>query len=300
MPCSTVRILAPAKINLWLRVHDRRPDGFHDLDTLFQAVDLCDEVEVTRRAAGGVALSVEGADLGPEEENLAHRAARGFLHALGPAAGSDGVAIRLRKRIPAGAGLGGGASDAAAVLRCLDVLWGHPVSSGTLAEIGARLGSDVPFFLGEHPLARGRGRGEVLEGLSPLPEATLVLVLPPVHVATGPAYAALARYRGEHGPGASAAAPEAFPTGWHELRRTAANDFELVVPVAHPEGGASLEALRRAGARPALLSGSGAACFGVLPDGTRARAAAERLTAELGWPAVSARTLTAFPAPRPV
>lgn len=295
---DAVRILAPSKVNLWLRVLGRRADGFHELDTLFQAVGLCDEVTVYRRGGEGVALSVDGADLGPTRENLAYRAALAFRDAAGSAAGSHAVDIRLRKRIPAGAGLGGGSSDAAAVLRCLNVLWGTPLAPAVLVEVGASLGSDVPFFLGDATLARGRGRGEILEPLRPLPEAQLVLVLPPVHVATGPAYGALARHRAVHGTETGVAPPEG-DTSWLDLAEVASNDFELVVPAAHPPVGAALEELRAAGARPALLSGSGGACFGVFP-GERAAAAAAALTQRLGCPALAVRTLAAFPDPMPL
>ncbi|MHB1192526.1 MAG: 4-(cytidine 5'-diphospho)-2-C-methyl-D-erythritol kinase [Longimicrobiales bacterium] len=296
---AAVRILAPAKVNLWLRVLRRRPDGFHELDTLFQAVDLCDEVEVSRRPGTGVGLTVEGADLGPARENLAHRAALAFLDAAGRSAGSDRVEIRLRKRIPAGAGLGGGSSDAAAVLRCVSALWGDPLPPAVLAEVGASLGSDVAFFLGRRPLARGRGRGELLEALQPLPQGHLVLVLPPVHVATGPAYGALARHRALHGADGGGPPPAGVPT-WRDLAEAAVNDFELVVPGAHPPVAASLAALRAAGARPALLSGSGGACFGAFPDEDRARAAAAEIGGRLGWDAVLVRTLAAFPVPQPI
>jgi 4-diphosphocytidyl-2-C-methyl-D-erythritol kinase len=296
---AAVRVLAPAKVNLWLRVLGRRSDGFHDLDTLFQAVDLCDEVQVSVEAGAGVELTVEGAELGPTRENLAHRAALGFLDAVGPGAGASRIEIFLRKRIPAGAGLGGGSSDAAAVLRCLNALWAAPLPPTVLSEIGTDLGSDVAFFLGATPLARGRGRGEVLQALPPLPEAHLVIVLPQVHVATGTAYGALARHRAVHGPEASRVPPAGSPT-WAGLAEEAVNDFELVVPFAHPPVAASLEALRSAGARPALLSGSGSACFGVFPGEGRARAAASSLASALGWPAVPVRTLATFPAPRPV
>lgn len=293
------RILAPAKVNLWLRVLGRRPDGFHELDTLFQAVDLCDEVTVSRRDQAGVGLRVEGADVGPARENLAYRAALAFRDAAGPGAASGGVEILLRKRIPAGAGLGGGSSDAAAVLRCMNAVWGNPLVPAVLVEVGASLGSDVAFFLGGSALARGRGRGERLESLPSLPEARLVLVLPPAHVATGPAYGALARHRMVHGPGSSDVPPDATPS-WRVLAGWAVNDFELVVPLAHPPVAASLAALRTSGARPALLSGSGGACFGVFPDGEGATAAAARISEELGWPAVPVRTLDRFPAPQPV
>ncbi|HET9949806.1 MAG TPA: 4-(cytidine 5'-diphospho)-2-C-methyl-D-erythritol kinase, partial [Longimicrobiales bacterium] len=110
---DALQLAAPAKVNLWLRVLRRRPDGYHELDTLFQMIDLADVVRV-ERAARGVTLEVEGADLGPPEENLAFRAAARALRELGL---GGGLHVRLHKRIPAGAGLGGGSSDAAAVLR---------------------------------------------------------------------------------------------------------------------------------------------------------------------------------------
>lgn len=295
---GAARLSAPAKVNLFLRVLERRSDGYHELDTLFQAVDLCDELLVTR-GGSDVLLSVEGADLGPAEDNLAVRAARAFLQRIGSP--RDGVRIRLRKRVPAGAGLGGGSSDAAAVLRCLNTLWGRPLDRPVLAELGAALGSDVPFFLGDGPLARGRGRGELLQAQPPLPVRDLVLVLPPVEVATGPAYAALARHREANPVEAHAAAwPPGGLSGWNDVAERAVNDFEAVVPAAHPSVAASLEALRRAGASPALLSGSGAACFGVFPDEARARATAADLALSLGWAALHARTLAAFPEPEGV
>jgi len=172
---AAVRIAAPAKVNLFLRVFDRRPDGYHALETLFQAIDLADEVRLERVDAG-VELVVVGADLGPSEENLAHRAASALLSA---ARVSGGVRIELTKRIPAGAGLGGGSSDAAAVLKGVAVLYEIPTGEGLLRGIAARLGSDVPFFLGRSPLAAGRDRGDVLEPFEPLEEMSLVLVSHP-------------------------------------------------------------------------------------------------------------------------
>ena len=293
-----MRLLAPAKVNLLLRVLRRRPDGFHDLDTLFQAVDLCDEV-VVGRGGVGVALSVEGPDLGPLEENLAYRAACAYLEAEGAAA-PLGVRVRLRKRIPTGAGLGGGSSDAAAVLRCLDRLRTRPLPRRRLVEIGASLGSDVPFFLGGSALARGRGRGGRLVARAALPPGHLVLVLPPVHVATGAAYGALARLRESRPPRRRRPWPPGGISGWDDVAAWAENDFEEVVPGAYPPVARSLDALRRAGGRPALLSGSGAACFGVFPDAAGAEAAAAGLRAELGWDALHVRSLPALPDPVPV
>lgn len=283
-------ILAPAKVNLALHVRGRRPDGYHEIDTLFQAIDLCDEVEVVL-GGEGVALDVRGADLGPAEENLAYRAAAGFL----AEAGVDvGVRVRLVKRIPHGAGLGGGSSDAAAVLRCLVELIGG-VDSSRLATLGARLGSDVPFFLGESPLARGRGRGEVLESLPPLPAADLVCVSPPVHVSTAEAYAALSARRAG---GTSTAEPLGVLESWQGLEAVARNDFEGVMAEAHAEISRALDALRAAASSVVSMTGSGSTCFGLFGSPSDARLAAEDLTVELGWPCLAVRTLEALPGAR--
>jgi 4-diphosphocytidyl-2C-methyl-D-erythritol kinase len=154
---------------------------------------------------------------------------------------------------------------------------------------------------GDAPLARGRGRGELLQAQPPLHVRDLVVVLPPVQVATGPAYAALARHREAHPVVADASAwPRGGFSGWNDVAERAVNDFEAVVPAAHAPVAASLESLRRAGASPALLSGSGAACFGVFPDEGRARAAAADVASSLGWPALHVRTLAAFPEPEQV
>jgi 4-diphosphocytidyl-2-C-methyl-D-erythritol kinase len=284
---------APAKVNLVLRVLGRRSDGYHDIETLFQAVALSDRV-VVERGGVGVTLDVRGADLGPTEENLAYRAARSVLDAT---RAGTGLRVRLEKRIPAGAGMGGGSSDAAAVLRLGHALLGAQLGGEALAVLGAELGSDVPFFLGAGALAWGRGRGERLEPVRPLPEASVVVVMPPVHVATGSAYAALARVRMVGGePPCMGAFPDA-PASWEEVAAAAFNDFESVIPATHPEVGRALAALHRAGAAPGLLSGSGGACFGVFPEWSAAEGVAASLRDDLGWPVEVTHTLSAFPEP---
>jgi len=288
-------VRAPAKVNLSLRVLRRRTDGYHDLDTLFQAIDLYDEVEV-ELVGGGVSLSVErAADLGPEESNLAHRAASAFIEAAGA---ETGVRVRLTKHIPVGAGLGGGSSDAAAVLRCLSALI-PGVGASRLAEIGAVLGSDVPFFLGESPLARGRGRGELLQPLDPLPPTDLVLVSPPVRVSTAEAYRALADNRAA---GMERPDPVAAPvaTSWNDPTAVSINDFEPLMAASHPEIAGALASLLSVGASLARMTGSGSTCFGLFDDREAAERAAEALAEETGWPCVAARTLEAFPPVRVV
>jgi 4-diphosphocytidyl-2-C-methyl-D-erythritol kinase len=177
---------------------------------------------------------------------------------------------------------------------------GAPLGGGlldpvALAEVGASLGSDVPFFLGDAGLSWGRGRGERLEPLAPLPDASVVVVMPPVHVATGSAYAALARGRvvGGHPP-CSGTFPDA-PASWAEVAAAACNAFEAVIPATHPPVERALAALRAAGAAPGLLAGSGGACFGIFAERAAAEAAAAALRRSLGWPVEVTRTLSALP-----
>ena len=289
---DTAAAVAPAKVNLFLHVVRERPDGYHELDTLFQAIDLADEITV-QLGGVGLELYVDGADLGPREDNLAFRAASRFLSA----AGLDvGIRIQLRKQIPVGAGLGGGSSDAAAVLRALSYLIDDRGDGPRIQTLAAELGSDVPFFLGRSALARGSGRGELLEPLSPLPEADLVLVSPPVRSSTAAAYRSLARARRD---GAHETAPTPPPpTSWQDVEAIAHNDFQALIASEHAEVARSLQALEHAGASVALLSGSGSTSLGLFADRAAAERAAEGLTEELGWPCRAVRTLQALPVPR--
>lgn len=297
---SRLRVRAPAKVNLTLRILERLPSGFHTLETLFQAIDLCDTLEVEVRREPGVTLEVVGADVGPADDNLVVRAARAWLAETGV---EWGLAVRLTKVIPAGAGLGGGSSDAGAMLRALDHWMPEAVAPERRLAIGAELGSDVPFFTGKGGLVLGRGRGERMTPLPPLPTAWLVVGMPPVHVATGPAYGRLAHGRAESG---RAVPPPLFdgeggvPRSWPEVASVALNDFEPVVAGAHPAIAAALAAIRAQHPAFALLSGSGAAVFGLFTDA----AAAERAVGEARSACPEsrfelARTLDRLPAVEP-
>lgn len=299
---ATAAVEAPAKVNLFLRVRHRRPDGFHELETLFQAVSLSDAVRVTLgadvRAPSGIELNVDGPDLGPLEENLAFRAVVAFRELVGCL---DDVRVDLVKSIPVGAGLGGGSSDAAAVLKCLATLTDYH-DARALHAAATDLGSDVPFFLSTSPLALGRGRGEDLEELAPLPEASLVLALPRVRVATAAAYQDLAARRAA---GAAAGTPAAGPVVrrpriWQEVVDVAVNDFEPTVAGRHEEVRASLAGLREEGARFAMLSGSGASSFGLFSGEDHARGAAAMLERHHGFPFLPVQTLRAMPVPHVV
>lgn len=307
MNSATLVVDAPAKVNLFLRVLHRRLDGYREIETLFQAISLADRVEVTVAETGTrpatVTLEVEGPDLGPAEHNLAFLAASRFVEA---SARAVDVHVRLVKHVPAGAGLGGGSSDAAAVLRALARLTAGPGArgpdgGGRLRELGIGLGSDVPFLLGPAATALARGRGELLTAVPDLAPAPLVIALPPVHVATGPAYAALAGTRTPHDsdPHGGPRPLEGASMDWGRIAALAENDFEPIVRARHPEVAKSLDGLRRTRPAMALLSGSGAACFAVYEDGAVAEAAAAELTERLGWPFLVAHTLRSFPEPRP-
>ena len=181
---QTISLVAPAKINLSLRILGKRADGFHELETLMAPIGLADAVEVSHGPGHGITLTCNDPELPTGAENLCVKAAEAFRAATGL---DHGIAITLLKRIPHGAGLGGGSSDAAAVLKGLNELFDHPLVDEELHQIAATLGSDIPFFLGSGP-AWCRGRGEIIETVPTLPERTLLLIKPPFPVPTAWAY----------------------------------------------------------------------------------------------------------------
>ena len=257
---TAIRVAAPAKLNLFLRVLSRDTDGYHGLETLFALVDLADELYAERREGADVSIDVEGADVGLADENLAVRAARLVLEATGR---RFGVHLRLTKRIPVRAGLGGGSSDAAAALHAVNHLAGGAVPRHELLQLAARLGSDVPFFVTGAPLALGWNRGERLLVLPPLPPAPALLVLPPVPIATAEAYGWVDAARQSAGRrGAVALDLDALRT-WGDIGRMAGNDFESPAFGRHPPVRAAFEAL--VGTRPLVcrMSGSGATLFAI-------------------------------------
>ncbi|HEU5020385.1 MAG TPA: 4-(cytidine 5'-diphospho)-2-C-methyl-D-erythritol kinase, partial [Bryobacteraceae bacterium] len=178
----TARLKAYAKLNLGLRVLYRRPDGYHELRTVFQTISLADALEISFEPSRSLSIAIEGA---PEiADNLAERAARLAMETAGK---TGAVRLRLRKRIPSGAGLGGGSSDAAAVLLALPVLGGFTIPIDRLLDLAAQLGSDVPFFL-YGGAALGLGRGEELYPLPDFPAQQALLIASDVHSSTADAY----------------------------------------------------------------------------------------------------------------
>jgi 4-diphosphocytidyl-2-C-methyl-D-erythritol kinase len=288
VPGDEVRIPSPAKINLFLEVVGRRPDGYHEIESVVQLVDLCDQVSL-RRSARGIRVSVSGADLPVDRENLAYRAAALVLEEAGV---RQGVHIHLEKRIPVAGGLGGGSSNAAAVMVGLCRLFSLGLTRRHLRDLAARVGSDAPFFLTDG-LAVATGRGERLSPLTPWPPQWLVLANPGIPISTAWAYHEASSKLTEWKRQASiqaliAAGGLAWPPTW------AFNRLEAVVLPQRPEVGALKALLQRGGGAPVLMSGSGASLFAVVPDGATGGALAARVRAS-GAFAVATTTLPANP-----
>jgi 4-diphosphocytidyl-2-C-methyl-D-erythritol kinase len=282
---------AHAKINLGLRVLAREDGGYHQIETVFCSIDLADTLEIAR-SSQGIALHVSGADLGASEDNLVHRAADAYFLEIGEEAA---VRIDQEKRIPHGAGLGGGSSDAATTLRALDALHGDRVGLDRLLALGHDLGSDVPFFLGGAPFALAWGRGERMLRLDPPPAAELVIAVPAERVATAEAYASLGI-----GARVSGLPPRLLRASsfahWADIARIADNDFTRVVVSRLPVVGDLVRALASHGAVAAQMTGSGSAVFGVFGDADQADRAADALSARLpDVTVVRSRTVDAEP-----
>jgi 4-diphosphocytidyl-2-C-methyl-D-erythritol kinase len=301
---------APAKVNLGLRIVGRRADGYHELESLFLPLGFGDELVVEVGPGAGIALSLEGGGLDEVPEgpgNLAWRAARGFLDAAGE---ERAVTLRLTKRIPAGAGLGGGSSDAAAVLRGMACLLPGAVAADALRALALSLGADVPFFLDPRP-AWVEGVGERIAPVEGVPALPLVLAHPGTALATAAVYAAydeggvaltpagaaptlraLAALRSATAPG---------PTRLAEIFRGRAgelvvNDLESAAVRLCPALVTLRERLAAAGALAVGLSGSGPTLYGVFPSREEAESAVGRL--DLAQPARAWAAMTMASSPR--
>jgi len=277
----------PAKVNLWLRVIGRREDGYHELDTLFQAIDLWDVLRIA--PAEELSLACDDPGLPVDGTNLVLRAAEA-LRARHPER-RLGARLTLLKKIPARAGLGGGSSDGAGALLLCRRFWGLPESDADLAAIAASLGADVPFFL-MGGTAHGTGRGDRIEARPVAGEWPLLLGLPPFGVSTGEAYARFDARLTVSGINVSLPILSAHKWPIENDFRFAVNDLEGVVFEMRPELARFKNALLRGGAKSALLSGSGSAVFGLFDDARARDVAAERLRNRFHeWRLVGIRTV---------
>src|SRR5258706_13477176 len=264
-----------AKINLGLSVLGKRTDGYHELRTVFQTVALHDLLDVRLEKGSGVTLECDAAELSGSD-NLAVRAAAAMVEEVRL---RQRVRLILRKKIPWGAGLGGGSSDAAAALRAVAQLSGKRVPFDRLLKLGAALGADVPFFL-LGGTALGLGRGTEVYALPDFPRSTVVLAFPGVGVNTAAAYADLDRQEASlTGPPETDKIFSFCASVWAAQGSRLKNDFETVVFSAYPQAARLKRLLTRAGASPALLSGSGSAVYGLFDSRTGADRAGQNVKA---------------------
>jgi len=281
---NTITLQSPAKINLCLSVLGRRPDGYHDVEMLMQMVGLFDEVTVSL-GGRGISVRCDSRAVPAGEGNIAWQAASEMLRISGNEAG---LAIQIKKNIPVAAGLGGGSGNAAAVLVAANRLLGLDLDRGRLAEIGARIGMDVPFFF-YGPTAIARGRGEILTELPPLTQFRVLLVNPGFETSTAWVYnnvnLRLTKKAGCNK--ISSLNLRNIASGLH-------NDLESVTAAAHPVINRIKTALLDGGAVGALMSGSGPTVFGIFDTETALRAVAEGLAPE-GWRLYPVETLTESP-----
>lgn len=260
---------APAKINVDLRMHGVRADGYHLLTTVLQSIALADGLTLTARP-GPFALACDTAGVPTDARNLAWRGAAAMAAHLGVPL--DGWQLGLEKRVPAEAGLGGGSADAAAAARLIAAAVGRSLDPAALAKVIAPIGADVAYFAWGGTM-RGEGVGDQLTPLPDMPPASVLLVRPPFGVSTKAAYRwydndCMMRRTGGAGPGTATSPP------WSGY----VNDLESPVAARHPVIGTIVQGLREAGATLAGMSGSGSACFGMFDPGTTLPGASA------GWP----------------
>jgi 4-diphosphocytidyl-2-C-methyl-D-erythritol kinase len=271
------------KVNLLLNILGRRADGFHELETVMQPVNLCDTLRFDR-GGSGVQLTCSDARLPVDGSNLVQRAATAFLAAAGI---GEGVVIHLEKRIPLAAGLGGGSGNAAATLLGMNELFGGPLANARLNELAAALGSDVPFFLQDQP-ALAVGRGERVTGLAPfaaLQGKGLLLIHPGFGVSTAWAYGALKQFPGALNgrPGRAAALIAALDqSDFSAAANQLYNSLEAPVLRKYPLLVIFQEFLREQGALAALMSGSGSTTFAITASLDAARLLEEKFRTKFG------------------
>jgi 4-diphosphocytidyl-2-C-methyl-D-erythritol kinase len=288
MVSRSISIPAFAKINLSLRVLGKRADGYHEIDTTFQATSLHDTITVEHADGVAIRLWCDDRSIPSDETNLVWRAAVALRERYSI---DRGVKIRLVKRIPSEAGLGGGSSDAAATLIALVQLWEIEASANDLVRIAESLGSDVPFFF-FGGTARATGRGELIEPLPDAPEQHLLIIKPNASVSTLNAYNALnspALTSSDAKPilFRSQASDDSASFDLNALH----NDFEAVIFQLEPEIERAKNALLKSGARAAMLCGSGSAVFGIFENQDAQERAIQAIELGTGWRAFPCKTV---------
>jgi len=281
-PEQEIIVQAPAKVNLCLRVLDRLPNGYHELWSLMHSVDLFDQLRIRLNPNHNrIQLTCHNAALPVDQGNLVYRAAEGVLRC---AERSIGVDIEIRKAIPLAAGLGGGSSDAAAAIHGLNHLLKLGWGLSEMCDVGAGLGSDIPFFF-QAPCAMVRGWGQEVTPCTVEGKRWVVLVNPGFPIQTKWAYEQLASHRSEIPPLSlwAETVERQLEVSWENVMKTMENDFESPLFPVYPILKYIKERLGALGAQAALLSGSGATVFGIFDTPEGAQAVATQLQHETQW-----------------
>lgn len=266
-----MKILSPAKINLFLQVRGKRPDGYHELFSLICCITLFDEISLQFGGIETIEIDCSHPNVPADDTNLAHQAASLFLSQMGSA---QGLKMKLTKNIPVAAGLGGGSSNAASILLALNTHYGHPFSRKHLMEMGRKLGADVPFFIFQKP-ALATGIGEKLESFEGELPYYVLLLYPGFNVSTAETYQNLnlGLTKAEKKPTSNHLKLNRFNPARHLI-----NDLEQVTASRYPEIGLAKENLLKLGAVGALMSGSGPTVFGLFDSAETAKTAKQALS----------------------
>ncbi|MCK4857377.1 MAG: 4-(cytidine 5'-diphospho)-2-C-methyl-D-erythritol kinase [candidate division Zixibacteria bacterium] len=254
---ASITLKAPAKINLFLKVLGKRPDGYHDIYSLLQTVNLCDTLRLSRRDAG-IKIESDSASIPVDESNLV---AKAFSLLQKETGFSGGIHCKLKKEIPVGAGLGGGSSDAAAALKGINQLLGLGLVVERLAAIGANIGSDIPFFFSSGQ-AIISGRGEDVLTINLPTGYEIILIVPDFAISTAWAYSQLRFPLTRHSAPPTFYLAESVPDLFESLKKIG-NDFQSIVADNFPEVGTCTGNLWQAGAKHVALTGSGSAFYGL-------------------------------------
>jgi 4-diphosphocytidyl-2-C-methyl-D-erythritol kinase len=254
-----MNVNAYAKINLGLHIVGKRQDGFHDIETIFHRISLYDEINIEN--SSDISISCTDLSIPTDAKNLCWKAVELLRNELG---NKNGAVIDIKKNIPAGAGLGGGSSDAAAVLSVLPVLWNSSIEQSALRTIAVQLGSDIPFFLTESS-AYAEGRGDILNKMDFTLPFWIVLVHPNIHLSTQWAYHRLAEKRDGNFP-LRPSMKEQISTSHLDWILKSENDFEEIVFEKHPEIKKIKIQLNELGAKHSMMSGSGSSMYGLFDD----------------------------------
>ncbi len=284
-----IRIHCPAKLNLHLKILGLRTDGYHELYTLMHPISLFDEIRLKRERGSGISLSISGGEIIPKgKENLVYKAADLFYKKIGK---QPDLSIKLTKRIPVGAGLGGGSSDAAGVLWGLNRLWGFPINRADLTEIGLLIGSDVPFFLyGKTAICRGRG--EKIIGYKNKIDYYFVIIKPPFSISTSWAYKMY-----DELPDSLKLTKDSLLNILDNLKfkeeelQYLENDLEKAVFKNYAVLEEIKEALKKRGSLHSLMTGSGSAIFGMFKSRKEAEDVGNQLNLGSEYRVIVARSL---------